>query len=105
MSPLNNYMACGAVLASTDRGGVRAYAKHGCNALLRPPGTAEALAANILQLLNDSILRTRLAEQGHSDIREFTWPKAIDSMEQFIEELCGAKQERPGALHDHSVAA
>jgi len=98
-------MACGAVLASTDNGGVRAYARHGCNALLSPPGNAEALAANILQLLNDSTLRMRLAQQGHSDIREFTWPKAIDSMEQFIEELCGGKQERPGALHGPSVAA
>jgi glycosyltransferase involved in cell wall biosynthesis len=81
-------MSCGAALASTDNGGVRAYATHLRNSLLSPPCSPAALAENVLQLLNDSTLRKKLAEQGRADIRQFTWHKAIDSLEQLIEELC-----------------
>lgn len=83
-------MSCGAVLASTDNGGVRAYATHLRNALLSPPRDPAALAKNILQLLTDSTLRMKLAEQGLSDIRQFTWHKAIGSLEHLIEEMCSA---------------
>jgi glycosyltransferase involved in cell wall biosynthesis len=89
-------MSCGAALTSTDNGGARVYARHGRNALLSPPGRPEALAENVLQLLNDSALRRTLARQGHSDIREFTWPKAIDSMERLIEELLSVKRQSQG---------
>jgi glycosyltransferase involved in cell wall biosynthesis len=81
-------MSCGAALASTDNGGVRAYAKHMHNALLSPPKVPEALAENVLRLLEDANLRMTLAEQGHSDIREFTWQKAVDALEYLIEGLC-----------------
>jgi len=81
-------MSCGSVLASTDNGGVRAYATHLRNALLSPPGNPEALAENVLRLLNDSTLRLKLAKQGLADIRQFTWRKAIDSLEQLLEEIC-----------------
>ncbi len=81
-------MSCGAALASTDNGGVRAYAEHARNALLSPPNEPKALAENVVQLLLDSNLRVSLAEQALLDIRRFTWRKAVDALECLIEELC-----------------
>jgi glycosyltransferase involved in cell wall biosynthesis len=93
-------MSCGAVLASTDNGGVRAYAKHLHNALLSPSRSPTTLAENVLQLLNDSSLRMKLAERGHSEIQEFTWHTAIDSLQDVIEELCSASISRDTTKSD-----
>lgn len=78
-------MACGAALASTDTGGVRAYATDGRTALLSPPQDPAALAENILTLVRDDDLRVRLAECGHESIQRFTWNRAIGAMEQLIQ--------------------
>lgn len=91
-------MSCGAALASTDNGGVRAYAQDGCNALLSPPRTPEALSHNILRLLNDSDLRLRLAEKGNKDIRQFTVQKAINLLEQLIAEVTCAEPANHGLV-------
>jgi glycosyltransferase involved in cell wall biosynthesis len=91
-------MSCGAALASTDNGGVRVYAKHMRNALLSPPKVPEALADNVLRLLNDSNLRMTLAQQGHSDIREFTWQKAVDALEYLIQGLCRRTVSQDAAI-------
>jgi glycosyltransferase involved in cell wall biosynthesis len=91
-------MSCGAALASTDNGGVRAYAKHMRNALLSPPKAPEALAESILRLLDDSNLRVRLAEQGLTDIRQFTWQKAVDALEGLIGDLCGGTRLQGAAM-------
>jgi glycosyltransferase involved in cell wall biosynthesis len=90
-------MSCGAALASTDNGGVRAYAKHLQNSLLSPPAAPEALAENILQLLCDSNLRLRLAKQGLSDIQQFTWQKSVGALESLLNESC------LGAVSKYSV--
>lgn len=87
-------MSCGAALASTDNGGVRVYAQHQVNALLSVPRDPEGLAENILQLLNDSALRERLVKQAHTDIQQFTWNKAVDSLERLIVNLCGPGRKR-----------
>jgi glycosyltransferase involved in cell wall biosynthesis len=59
-------MACGAACVLTDLGGVLEYARHEDNALLAPPGQAESMAAAILRLLDDSLLRQRLIASGLS---------------------------------------
>ena len=95
-------MSCGAALVSTDNGGVRAYAKHGYNALLSSPHDYQTLAQNILQLLKDSDVRLILAEKGNKDIRQFTMQKAVDSLEQLVADVCVGEPEDPG-LFDHSA--
>ncbi|AOU98654.1 hypothetical protein BI364_12410 [Acidihalobacter yilgarnensis] len=74
-------MACGAALISTDNGGVRAYATDSQTALLSPSGDIDALAANINRLIQDRDLRLRLAQAGFEHIQEFTWKRALDSLE------------------------
>lgn len=77
-------MACGCAVVSTDCGGIREYAKHEVTALLSAPGDAEALASNLVRLLEDEHLRSRLAGAGRRRIQDFTWEKAVDKFEEII---------------------
>ena len=77
-------MACGCAVISTDNGGVNDYAVHGKTALISPPKNPEALAENLLNLLNDDEFRIRLAQAGHQKIQGFTWKKATDELERVI---------------------
>jgi glycosyltransferase involved in cell wall biosynthesis len=78
-------MACGCAVVSTDCGGNREYAEHGVTALLSPPGDPEALAKNLLRVLQDDDLRIRLALEGHRRIQAFTWERSTNLLEEFIE--------------------
>lgn len=77
-------MACGCALVSTDNGGVLDYAEHEKTALLSPPKNPEALAKNLLRVLEDDNLRIQLARAGHERIKEFTWDRSTDLLEQFL---------------------
>lgn len=82
-------MACGCTLVSTDIGGVREYAEHEVTALLSPPRNPEALAGNILRLLQDDGLRQRLARTGQERIREFSWERSADQLDDLIRSGAG----------------
>lgn len=84
-------MACGCALVSTDIGGVREYAEHGVTALLSPPRDPEALARNLIRVLDDDALRVRLAEAGNRGIRQFTWERSTDQLERFIQGQVSAR--------------
>ena len=77
-------LACGCAVVATDSGGIREYAEHGKTALLSPPGHPEALAQNLLRVLEDDGLRMQLAKQGHEKIKEFTWERSTDLLEKFL---------------------
>lgn len=80
-------MACGAALVSTDNGGCRAYAHHNDNALLSPPGEPDALAKNVLKLLEDQELRLRLARRGHEHVQQFNWQLASETFESVLQRV------------------
>jgi glycosyltransferase involved in cell wall biosynthesis len=82
-------MACGCALVSTDIGGVREYAEPEVTALLSPPRDPEALARNILRLLDDDAFRQRLAVAGHECIQSFTWERSTDQLEAFMRKQVG----------------
>jgi glycosyltransferase involved in cell wall biosynthesis len=77
-------MACGCAVVSTDCGGIREYAEDGVNALLSPPEDTQSLAQNILRLLEDDVLRVRLARAGNERIQKFTWDQAVTKFEQVL---------------------
>lgn len=79
-------LQCGAALAATDIGGHREYAHHGETALLGPPKDPDAMAVNILRLMEDQELRLRLAREGHQYIQQFTWGRAVASFEAVLED-------------------
>ena len=62
-------MACGAALATTDTKGSRDYAIDGHTALVSPARNPQALARNVLALLKDVELRTRLVAAGERHLR------------------------------------
>jgi glycosyltransferase involved in cell wall biosynthesis len=79
-------MACGCAVVSTDCGGIREYAVHEVNALLSPPGNPQALAENIIRLLEDNELRVKLAKTSHQQIKRFTWDTATRRFEDALME-------------------
>jgi glycosyltransferase involved in cell wall biosynthesis len=104
--PAAEALQCGAALAATDIGGHREFAIHGETALLSPPKDPNALAANVLRLLEDQELRLRLAHQGHQHIQQFTWSRAVTSFESVLEDALAQVAENdsvPG--RDAMVAA
>lgn len=64
-------MMCGQAVVCTNANGFLEMAVNERNALVSPIRDAEALAANIIKLLEDNNLRCRLARQGYEDIRQF----------------------------------
>jgi glycosyl transferase family 1 len=78
--------ACGSALATTDTKGSRDYAFDGETALVSRPKDSEALADNVLKLLDDLELRDRVASQGadyaHSHFRP--WPEAAGVMRRAL---------------------
>jgi glycosyltransferase involved in cell wall biosynthesis len=69
-------LLCGAALVATDIDGHREFAFHGQTALTSPARSPVALANNILRLMNDHQLRSRLAKGGGDFVRQLTWERA-----------------------------
>jgi len=86
--PSAEAIACKCVLVTTDTGGCRDYAIHKKTALVSPPKKPEALAENLIKLLDDKDLLKRIAQNGYEHIKQFTWDKAVDKMEKiFLQNL------------------
>ena len=77
-------MACGCAVVATDIGGIQDYVIPGKTALLSPPRDPEAMAHNIIRLLDNETLLHQIATAGHNHIRTFTWERAAKQMETFF---------------------
>lgn len=77
-------MMCGCAIAATDIGGHREFCIQGRTALLSPPGDPDAMAANLISLLQDQGQRVSIARSGNEYIQQFTWDRATDA---FVAEL------------------
>lgn len=80
-------MASGCALASTNYKGVYEYAEDDVSALLSPVNDAQALANNIMTLIEDDSLRIRLAKAGSEKLKEFSWDKKVDAFEEILEKV------------------
>ncbi|MDA8194885.1 MAG: glycosyltransferase family 4 protein [Thermaerobacter sp.] len=78
-------MACGAVFVGTDSGGCRDYADPGVTALLSPPGDVQALVSNLEAIMTDSVLLETLRRKGQARVRQFTWDRAVDQLEEYFQ--------------------
>src|SRR6185436_10424181 len=65
--------ASGLPVVSTDTGGVSAILTPGVHGLLAPPGDDAAIAAAVLELLDDPARAHRLAAAAYRSTDAFTW--------------------------------
>ena len=82
--PSMEAMACGAALVTTNTGGSQDYAFDGKTALVSPPREPEKLANNLARILNDEMLRCKLAENGYQKINEFSWEDNTLNLEKLF---------------------
>lgn len=78
-------MACGAAIACTDIDGFKEMVDDDVNALLSPVKNPEAMAKNIIRLIEDDELRFRLAKAGSESIKQFRWEDSYDKFKRVIE--------------------
>lgn len=77
-------MACGCALVSTEMGGVRDYAENEKTALLAPVRDVDGLARQLVRIMGDRDLQTRIAEAGNQRIQRFTWEESATALEETL---------------------
>jgi glycosyltransferase involved in cell wall biosynthesis len=77
-------MICGQAVACTDNSGYREMAIDNETALLSPIQDAQALAANVIRLIEDDELRYRIAENGHRSIKKFRWDESYRQLRKLL---------------------
>lgn len=66
---LSEAMLCGTAVVGTDSGGIRDIIEHEKRGLLVEPDNTESLSGALLRMLEDRLLRDRLADAGHDFAR------------------------------------
>ena len=82
--PIGEAMICGAAVACTNNNGYLEMAKDGETALVSPIKDAQALANNIIRLIEDDELRYRIAKNGNEFIKQFTWDKSYKKLKDTL---------------------
>lgn len=91
-------MAAGLPVVAAEAGAVPEVVRDGREALLVPPGDADALAAALIRLLRDGALRRRLGESGRERVRAFELGRVTGEFVQRLRTLSGdAARPRAGA--------
>ena len=81
-------MVHGLAIAASKIGGPAEILDHGRTGLLFPPRDARALAGAILDLVQDSERRTRLAMNGAHEVRsKWPWSRMVERMQRVYREL------------------
>ncbi|MDX1521780.1 MAG: glycosyltransferase family 1 protein, partial [Anaerolineae bacterium] len=81
--PVLEAMACGVPVLTSDVSSLPEVA--GEAALLVNPHHTEAIAAGLIQLLNDAALRQSLIAQGFEQINKFSWRTAASQVLEILE--------------------
>ncbi len=77
-------MICGQAVCCTDNDGHKEMAIDGKTALLSPVRDPEALAANIIRLIEDDDLRIKIAKEGNKYIQQFNWENSYQQFKQIL---------------------
>lgn len=84
--PACEALQCGCALAASDVGGHREFLRDGGNALLHAAGDVDALRRNLLRLVTDAALRSRLARQGVADMAGLLFAPSVDKLKTVLQE-------------------
>lgn len=66
--------ASGTPVVTTEPEGMRYIVKHECTGLLSPPGDHEALARNVIRVLQDADLAQSLISNARCELERYSWP-------------------------------
>lgn len=77
-------MQCGCAVACSDAGGFKEFCFDGETALVSPALDVEALARNVMRLIEDGDMRIRLAKAGKERMKNFTWESSFTKMKDFL---------------------
>lgn len=80
-------MACKCAVVTTNVGAVPDYTVPGKTALVSPPGDSQALARNIIRLLEDKEELRRISTAGYNYIKRFAWERPTRKLEEVFESL------------------
>ncbi len=78
-------MMCGQAVACTNIPGYTEVALNEKTAVLSPVDDAQALATNIIRLIEDDNLRKRIASNGLEYIQQFTWDSSYAKLKALLE--------------------
>lgn len=84
MPPLEA-MNCGAVVLSSDSGGINEYAFNDYNSLLYEPGDCSELHSKLCRLIEDKGLRDYLKEKSKVVVTNFSWDMSAEKVISIIE--------------------
>jgi GT2 family glycosyltransferase/glycosyltransferase involved in cell wall biosynthesis len=84
--PALEAMAAGCPVVCTDAHGNRDFCEDGSNCLMPAPDP-RAVSAALARVLGDPGLRQRLARTGIETAAAYAWPRRIDALEDFLNEV------------------
>ncbi len=85
--PALEAMSSGCPVVTTDTGGCMEYAVAGYNSLIVKSKNAKVLADAIIQLIEDSELRQKLAENGYKTAQNYDWNTSQIKLYEVIRKL------------------
>jgi glycosyltransferase involved in cell wall biosynthesis len=92
--------ASGLPVVSTDVGGVPSMLRHGVDGLLVADNDADALADQVVTLLNNAALARRFAESAYRTLAAYEWPVVRDGWLQAYRRALGEINEQAS---EHAV--
>lgn len=95
--PLLEAMACGSAVVSSNCGGPSDIIADGVSGWLTPVGEADALAARILELLQDQDKHRAFVAAATARLAGFTWSGVVGQYEQALRSIVISKQAGPAA--------
>ena len=90
-------LASGVPVVSTGIGGIPFFVENGKTALLVPPADAEAMAAAILKLFQDTAKAEALARAGRETVQQYTWQNVRARLFDVYSRLVRGMPEKPVA--------
>jgi L-malate glycosyltransferase len=85
--------ACGLAVVSSDAGGIPSLVTGGETGLLSPCGDYEALAVNVIRLLEDQRLAAGLINRARAACHQYAWEAARGSWLKIYTDMSGGEQE------------
>jgi glycosyltransferase involved in cell wall biosynthesis len=79
--------ACGVPIAATTAGGIPEVVEDGATGLLVEPRNPEAMAKNLIRLIDDAPLRLRLAAEGRKNLGRFGLTRMANEMEKIYDSI------------------